>query len=396
LSVKGAPDRERLGAFDGLRGVACLVVVCGHLWLVVPVATLDQTGPLRGLFKSGSLGVTVFMVMGAFLVTRGLHRELGSPNGVDVGRFWIRRLVRIGSQLFPFLAIVLIGSWFDRWDSYSQGTTNRSVMAAATFRLNWLLVDDPAGVRQDFGHLWYLSVEQQFYVVWLIALAWLGRFRRTLVAALALVVVGVWIARANVLEHDGWWRASLLTITRVDALALGAIIGLVVPPRLANPTPAVRRTIQAGGAVAVVGAAALIGWSAHLDSNAYLGTQGAAFAVLTTVAVGAVALAGNARSRLVAALGWKPLRVLGRVSLPLYLWHLPAFWAANRWARWVDWRPRFGVVAAGLVVICFAADRWIEGPVARRLAGDASTTRGAATGEISPPRPLLNSGGAGG
>lgn len=395
MTVEGAPDRERLGAFDGLRGVACLVVVCGHLWLVVPVSTLDQTGPLRGLFQSGSLGVTVFMVMGAFLVTRGLDRELAGPNGVDVGRFWIRRLLRIGSQLFPFLAIVLIVSWFDRWDSYSPGTTNQSVMAAATFRLNWLLVDDPAGVRQDFGHLWYLSVEQQFYVVWLIALAWLGRFRRTLVTALALVVVGVWIGRANVLERDGWWRASLLTITRVDALALGAIIGLVMP-RLGNPTPAVRRTIQAGGAVAVVGAAVLIGWSAHLDGNAYLGTQGAAFAVLTTVAVGAVALAGNARNHLVAALAWTPLRVLGRVSLPLYLWHLPAFWAANRWARWVDWRPRFCVVAAGLVVICFAADRWIEGPVARWLAGRAAGRRGAATGEISSSGPVLSSGGAGG
>ncbi len=68
----------RSAALTGLRGAACLLALLSDLWIIVPGRTLERAGPLYGLFRSGNLGVDIFMVLGGFLLTRSLLHDVAA------------------------------------------------------------------------------------------------------------------------------------------------------------------------------------------------------------------------------------------------------------------------------------------------------------------------------
>jgi peptidoglycan/LPS O-acetylase OafA/YrhL len=359
---RGARNRTSLPALDGLRGVGCALVVLLHSWTVVPVPEIDKTGPLLGLFKSGSLGVTIFFVLGSFLVTRRLLDEIHCNGSIFVDRFWMRRLVRLGSQLYPLLLVMLIVSWFDRWDSWTADQNQRSILTASTFTLNWSLVDDLGGHREDIGHLWYLSVEQQFYAAWIFGLAWFGRFRWPLIGALTVAAVGTFVWRFHVIDVQGSVTAALRTTTRIDGLILGALAALVLPHLIRY-----RRIAAALTLPCLVTLALLVLYSPELDPYAFLEAQGIVFALVTTALVLGIVIAADDNGLAERMLALPPLTLLGRISFPLYLWHFPVFWASSRWAFGVDWPIR--AVASLIVVsgIVYVMHRFVEQPVVRWL-----------------------------
>lgn len=360
--AEGAGSRSSLPALDGLRGVGCALVILLHSWTVVPVPEIDKTGPLLGLFKSGSLGVTIFFVLGSFLVTRRLLDEIGRNGSVLVDRFWMRRLVRLGSQLYPLLFVMLIVSWFDRWDSWSADQNQRSILTASTFTLNWSLVDDLAGHREDIGHLWYLSVEQQFYAAWIFVLAWFGRFRWPLIASLSVAAIGLFVWRFHVVDVQGGATAALRTTTRIDGLILGALAALALPHLTRY-----RRLATALTFPCLVMLALLVLYSPELDPYAFLEAQGVVFALVTTAFVLGIVIANDDNGLAERMLALPPLTLLGRISFPLYLWHFPVFWASSRWASSVDWPIR---AVASLIVlsgIVYVMHRFVEQPVVRWL-----------------------------
>jgi len=353
-------QRTHLGALDGLRGAACVLVVLLHLFLIVPLDEIeDKSGPFFGLFRSGSLGVTIFFVVGSFLVTRGLLNESQRTGLIRVDRFWMRRLVRVGAQLYLLLVVLLVVSWFDRWDGWTHEQHQRSLLTAATFTLNWTLVDDPSGARNDVGNLWYLSVEHQFYFVWLFILAWLGRFRRTLMMLLSGSVIAVFVWRFRVIDTQTSWIAGLRTSTRADGLLLGALAACVLPTVC---------TWQRAGRWIAVPCLVTLGYlvyrSPTLDDYAYLKTQGIVFALVTTVLVLSIAVTNN-QGPAGRILSLPPMLFIGRISFPLYLWHYPVFWGSARWAKELTWVPRAVgtcVVLAGIVLVTY---RCVERPINR-------------------------------
>jgi len=216
-------------AFDGFRGAACILVILVHAWTIVPVEDLENLGPLRGLFKSGNLGVTMFFVLGSFLVTRSLLEPGDNRSGIDVTTFWTRRMVRIGSQLYLLVVVLYVVSLFDRWDTWSAAQHQRSLTTISTFTFNLSLIADPSAHREDVGHLWYLSVEQQFYFAWVFILAWFGRIRWALMAGLAVGAITITWWRHHDFDQQGPWAAELGSVTRADGLLLGALGALSLP-----------------------------------------------------------------------------------------------------------------------------------------------------------------------
>ena len=186
-----APALGRVPAFDGFRGSAMVLVLLSHVWVLMPAGFRESLGPATGLFNSGSLGVVIFLVLGGFLVTTGLLETRESTGSMGLRHFWSRRLVRICGPLFAMLAVLVVVAWAESFRGSTPASTMRSVWRVATFTFNWALIENPGGVRPDLGHLWYLSVEQQFYVVWVLVLAVLWRRRGLLGALLAASAVGV-------------------------------------------------------------------------------------------------------------------------------------------------------------------------------------------------------------
>ncbi len=354
--------RNKVPAFDGLRGIACALVLLGHSWIIVPSDVIDSAGAMRGLFFSQNLAVITFFVLGGFLVTSSLLDQQHRSGTVPVGRFWFRRLVRIGAQLVPFALVILVVSIFDKWDTYTADQTRRSLVNVLRFTFNWSLVNDPLGNRNDLGHLWYLSVEQQVYLVLVLLLVWLAHYRLPLIVLLVAASIAVIVNRWIVYDRDGWYVASLQTLTRADGLLLGAAAALAFPLVRRHVNIARSVTLPALGVVVL-----LILLSARLSNVAFLQTQGILFVIAATALVLATAVAARPGGLAERFLSWAPFRFVGLISFPLYLWHYPVFYGAQRWAGELQWLPRALITMLALALIVAIVQLMIERPVGRWL-----------------------------
>jgi peptidoglycan/LPS O-acetylase OafA/YrhL len=365
MDAQPARPGSRVAALDGLRGITIILVLLTHSWIIYPKERIEAVPLVRGLFHGGS--VTIFFVVGGFIVTHNLLRE--RERGVlDPFRFYLRRIVRIGVQLVPMAVAVLVVHHLDPTDTSSDSTTNRSVLSVLTYTWNTYLVDNALEARADLGHLWYLSVQQQVYLVLPLAVLLLSGFRKVFAVVLGVTAVLVAVNRYLVLHDDGSWPASLLTTTRADGLVLGALVAVLLP-RLGFLERRDRWVVP--GCLVVLGGLVLL--SPEIPQDQYLREWGLVFTLVSTLLVASLVqgMAGHspvpARSAARGFLEHPALRWLGNASLAIYVWHYPLFWAVSRHTQ--DWTPgsRTVVAVVLLAVIVYAAQRFVEEPTRRWL-----------------------------
>jgi len=346
--------------FDGVRGVATVLVVISHGWTLWPTDEINAHQGLRQLFASGDAAVSVFFVIGAFLTTSGL---LGLADShrlrplVAVTRRW----VRLSAQTYLLLAVVLVVLIVEPSSTYPDTDTGASVLHVATYTWNWFLHSHPVQARPDLGHLWYLSVDFQVFLMTLV-LVYAFRGRR-----LALVVT-----LGGLLLLCLWWRAhmydvdplgvTLRTWTRADSPLVGALAAAALP-WLRRLTPWAW-LLSVGGVVLLVPSF----WFAA-DVSAYFGWAGFAVDLAAAAVVVGCSLAEPPRL-LSRSLGSAPLTFVGRQSLGIYLWHYPVFWFLAR--HTFDWSwPSKTLLAAGIIgVAVYLGHRFSDVPAQRLLAQD--------------------------
>jgi peptidoglycan/LPS O-acetylase OafA/YrhL len=222
---------RKLQSLDGLRAIAILLVFCVHLQdhilVVNPPAFL-----LRMYASQGWMGVDLFFVLSGFLIT-GILLDTRQASNYFTG-FYARRILRIFPLYYLVLTAVIIA-----------GIRINSPAVAATLPLpqdrwlyfcyltNWLGLWKahwgPNYVNY-LAHFWSLAVEEQFYLVWPLVI-WLARPRSIpwiagAVAALAAMVRFAWVT------HSGAQMAiALATVSRLDALFIGALCAFLFRDR---------------------------------------------------------------------------------------------------------------------------------------------------------------------
>ena len=144
---------------DGLRAIAVLSVVGFHAF--------------PDWVHGGFIGVDIFFVISGYLISYQIFTGLLN-NNFSVLDFYERRIRRI----FPALITVLFASLTMGWffllpDEFSA--LARNVLAGATFSSNFLLWSeaeyfDVAAISKPLLHLWSLGIEEQFYILWPVAL----------------------------------------------------------------------------------------------------------------------------------------------------------------------------------------------------------------------------------
>jgi peptidoglycan/LPS O-acetylase OafA/YrhL len=141
---------QRIPSLDGLRAISIALVVFSHMVQWKHIAPTYLAG--YGLF-----GVFVFFVLSGYLITNLLLREHERTATVNLKKFYIRRAFRILPAAFVFLAVTTI--------LFRHEIHWYHVAAAAFYFANM----DPS---RPFilWHLWSLSVEEQFYLLWPFAL----------------------------------------------------------------------------------------------------------------------------------------------------------------------------------------------------------------------------------
>ena len=218
-------DASRIGALDGLRALAVVMVLVYHLW------------PRH--LPSGFLGVDVFMVLSGFLITGLLVRERDATGRVRFGAFFGRRFRRLVPAVMLLIATVAV--WTSAVGPDSMITSVRSQgLAALGYVANWRLVLDgtsyggATGDESPLVHLWSLAVEEQFYLCWpplLVLLLALGRGRhRVAVVAASVGAIASAAVMAMMFEPGGDpLRVYYGTDTRAQAFLVGAVAALAAP-----------------------------------------------------------------------------------------------------------------------------------------------------------------------
>jgi peptidoglycan/LPS O-acetylase OafA/YrhL/lysophospholipase L1-like esterase len=352
-------------ALDGLRGLAVLGIIVFH-------AQIRGTG---GAF----LGVSTFFTLSGFLITTitlADHRRTGR---VDATRFYARRARRLlPAAVLAILATavvtLLLGS--DAQVSHLRG----DALSSEFYVANWHLIRTGASYAAIFEspsmytHFWSLAIEEQFYLVFPLALAfalWAGRgSRRVLAGGIAAVTVASVAWSAHVLATSGQDRAYFGTDTRIAELAIGCLLALWWGRRRARAdagAPASGRGRWWGLAAQAAGAAALVAvvaaWHLVERGDQFLYRGGfAVYACLNALVILAALQPGGPVRRL---LGLRPIVALGVISYGAYLVHWPIMVVLQHRTA----LPGEGRLAVGLaltVVIAAASYRFIEQPVRSR------------------------------
>ncbi|MFC6356896.1 acyltransferase family protein [Luethyella okanaganae] len=359
-----AANPARFSGLDGLRALAVAAVVAYHLF--------PQALP------GGFVGVDVFFVISGFLITRLLVAERDATGRISLGRFWQRRVRR----LVPALAIVVVASCTAAWVIEGDVLVGLGwqVLGAATFSYNWLSIASDANyfsasAPELLRNLWSLAVEEQFYLVWPIALLGLlllrnARLRIALVAGLAMAS-GIWMAALYEPGGDPT-RVYYGSDTHGFGLTIGATLALLTTARpLARPIVAAAfsrfedRVLPWVGIVALLGIVLFFWFLPETDSASYRG--GLFIASLLTAAVILAAIRGRRLGRF---LDTAPLRFIGERSYGIYLWHWPVIVLVRAvWpARMSDPGAVVGTGLVALIISVVAAllsYRLLEQPIRR-------------------------------
>ena len=354
--MKFRPDIE------GLRGIAVLLVVLAH-------------AKLPG-WSGGFVGVDIFFVISGYLITGLLDSEASRRGAIDYWAFYARRARRLAPALLVMLGLV---SAFCLWAL--PGDLLPSQLQSSQWAALWLSnvyfafadFDYFGAAAQDslFLHTWSLGVEEQFYLVWPLLVAWAWRRRPGGMAWLAWLAAASLAASLLLMPVDAT-SAYYLMPTRLWQLALG---GLVY--RLAQGRASVH--LQAHANWLGFAGAALLGTSLVLiDANVAYPGLWALLPALAAVALLAAGIGGpHAVGRLLSA---TTLRLPGRISYSWYLWHWPLLTVGPLLGLW----PLGGLESVALVLLSFLVGwmsfTWVEQPLRRGVKGSPRTVVGVSVG----------------
>ncbi|MDB5097835.1 MAG: hypothetical protein JWM80_2256, partial [Cyanobacteria bacterium RYN_339] len=294
---------------NGLRFVAALVVVLHHVAMQKAELGYASAWDSPVVRQAGGLAVTFFFVLSGFLITHLLLKERAEHGRVDVGRFYLRRVLRIWPLYFGVvaLAFAVVPGWLPGtapWPGFG-------VLALYLFFLPNFLAPSLPTVPYA-GHLWSIGVEEQFYLLW----PWLVRRGVDVAQLCALAVLWFLVLRSGMqvavqfLHVGGEWvpRAQyLLERTRIDCMAMGGLGAAWLAAGKARALLA--RPVFWGACLAVP----LLLWT-DLDLWAY---RTDVFAALFLVLIAQFAY----RPEAVPNLERRPLVYLGKISYGLYMLH---------------------------------------------------------------------------
>jgi peptidoglycan/LPS O-acetylase OafA/YrhL len=390
ITVDDRPSWQRrkigyLPALDGLRAVAVILVFGYHL---------GYSG-----MAGGYVGVEMFFVLSGWLVCALLVNERHRTGAIRTGQFWLRRARRLLPAMVITVAGTLIVAAAVQPDRVAD--LRREAFAALTYHLNWQLILDhrsyfaAADGPSALEHLWSLSIEEQFYLVFPLLCGLVlvrgARSRAVKIALAGALAATVWRLALHD-PHGDPTRLWFGTDTRAAGLFLGVALAMVWTPNRLRPHAARAFTAVLDGVA--VAAAVVVGWYAlsvsERDPTAF--GWGLTLVDVATLALIAVAVY-PAPTGTVWLLSRGPLRWVGRRSYGIYLIHWPVIVFLARAPGEQPASPQRTMAMVALVLALSALSfRYVEEPIRRQGLVAAARERSARLGRAAQGRPVVAAG----
>jgi peptidoglycan/LPS O-acetylase OafA/YrhL len=289
-------------ALDGIRAIAIVSVFLYHV----------------GILQGGWVGVDIFFTLSGYLITLILLTEYNSTQSILLPQFFLKRACRLlpAAVVLIFVALALSFYFNDQFHD-----TKVDAVAALLYVEDFRYAFSPVlGTRTTLVHLWSLSIEEQFYLIWpfflILSLSSLGQKRSLYIVFATIALVILWrFALLSQIESPTYYRIYFSFDTRVDELLIGSALALWGY----RPGHTISRTTKTFWPLIVLLFVAIM---LALDP------------VTKWEAVSIYPLIGGATAFLIVIVTTKertlpsrfltllPLVALGRISYGFYLWHL--------------------------------------------------------------------------
>ena len=291
---------------DGLRGIAIFMVMVHRLW------PRDAVNRFSVAADAGWIGVDLFFVVSGFLITRILLDTRGEPGYFR--NFYARRVLRIFPLYYLFVGTLLIV--FPLAGNSEYLDHSGSPLWYLSFLGNvpeGLLGYDPP---YWLAPVWSLAIEEQFYLTFPLIVWWLGP-KRLGPFLIGLMLLAPAVRLGTMLAWPDQERIQyLFTLCRVDAIAAGCMIALVMRWRNVEALRGLAIMIACwAGAIAIIG---------DLDRTTPFGRVGGYSFVAIGFGALLVAVLTSRDRWWTAPLRLYPLRYAGKLCFGLYLLHRPA------------------------------------------------------------------------
>jgi peptidoglycan/LPS O-acetylase OafA/YrhL len=347
---------------DGLRAIAVTGVILYHLGF--------------GWCKGGLLGVGVFFTLSGYLITDILLTQVDA-GGIRFTSFWRARARRLLPALF--LMLIVVTAWVTVIGPHQPGDYRDAVLSAAAYFNNWWLIFHHASYFARFeapspmGHLWSLSIEEQFYIFWPFMLLVgtrlvpeladsTGARPRLAICALGLALVSAILMGVLYTPSLDPSRVYYGTDTRALELLFGAALAMVWPSRrlTGRIAPQARRIVDGAGAVGLLAILFMYWRVGEFSPFLYRG----GFVLLSIATVFAVAAMAHPASRLGPLVGNRPMRWVGERSYGIYLWHFPVIvLTSHRGVANGQSLLRSALQVAAILAIAELSWRYVEDPI---------------------------------
>lgn len=222
---------EHIAELDGVRGMACIMVISLHYF--IGIVQLDQQSWLSHLrsaiqpFLIG--GVDLFFVLSGVLISGILmdHKESDSY----FKTFWSRRIARIFPVYFLLLLTYILllefrsnheASFLDIWLFKNP----LPIWSYATFTQSIPMAELGDGGARWIGVTWSLAVEEQFYWFLPPLVYWLSRKNVVLMAIVAIFISP--FIRTLAWTQLNWFASYCLLPCRMDTLMWGVLVACAI------------------------------------------------------------------------------------------------------------------------------------------------------------------------
>jgi peptidoglycan/LPS O-acetylase OafA/YrhL len=345
---------------DVLRFLAFLMVYVHH---ATPVPA-NASHALKAMIYGLQFGVSLFFALSAYLITELLQLEKTRTGTINIKAFYIRRILRIWPLYLSVLTAGFVVSHLHLPHIYLGSTIPTSGFLAYIFLVgNWYTAFS-GFLLLGLGHLWSISVEEQFYLLWP------SFIRLTTRRSFALVCFLVWIVSQMVLIYICLrHRPSEPTVwvnsfTQAPFFALGAGLSILLHGR--SPKLSSSARVLMG----IIALALLFAATFAFNTGDPRGTSSIVrtYPGYLIASVAAILL-------LFSFLGYsrfgelRSLCYLGKISYGLYVYHFPCLMIMSRVV--LHFAPRHSLIVIFIggmlstVIVASLSYKYFESPLLR-------------------------------